>query len=317
MTDRELRNALKKSDISDQYLLMSYEILLIDDAVKAIKNNLKVDESFDFESFSLSEAPIDNIISRLCIAPFASDRRLIILKNLEEMHEKDLTSFAEMISKVRTKNCVIMTFQLKKDKRRYNLTTEEIIKLFSNAKHVIFTHDRQRVHKWIINKNKRDNLNLSTSMIHYLEDEFKNDITGLKNEFEKIENYLYEAKTLSPEGIKDLAKGMGDFSKYQLAEKFLGGKSDALERFEELKPYLRSYAEIVEALTRGLVRHLRAKKNNIECSNQCIKDILDEIIVIDRKIKRSSYFADLMLELFLLEKTNLFRKGVIYGREMA
>lgn len=317
MTDRELRNALKKGEISNLYLLAGDEPLLIENAVKTIKDTLKVNESFDLETFSLSEAPIDNIISRLYIAPFTSERRLIIIKNLEEMHDNGLATFAETMSKVKTKNCIVMIYRIPKGKRRYNYKHKDIFGLFPNARCVTFTLDRQLIHKWILKKTKRDNLNLSTSMIHYLVDEFKNDITGLKNEFEKIENYLYEAKTLSPEGIKDLAKGMGDFSKYQLAEKFLEGKSDALERFEELKPYLSSYAEIVEALTRGLVRHLRAKKNNIECSNPCLKDILDEIIVIDRKIKRSSYFADLMLELFLLAKTNLFRKGVIYGREMA
>ena len=317
MTDQELREALKKEQIYNQYLLMGEEVLLIDNAVRAIKQATKVDESFDLETFSISEASIEDVVSKLYLMPLASARRLLIIKNLEELTDKDLKTFAQTISNIRTANCVILTFQMLKGDKKSRYTYQDIIKLFPHAQYVIFTIDQELIHKTIMKRIKRENLALSSSVIQYLEDEFSDDITGLKNEFEKIENYLTEAKTLNNEDIKDLAQGLGYLSKYQLGDEFWEGKTEISERFEKLKPYLHSYAEIVDALTRTLVRRLRTKKNAGDHSNSFINEILDEIVVIDRKIKISSYFDEFMLELFLLTNAGSFRKGVLNGRKMA
>jgi DNA polymerase III delta subunit len=315
MTDQTLRNTLKRGEISNQYLFIGSEFLLIDNAINAIKKTIGVNEAFDLETFSLSEMPFEDIVPRFYITPFGSPRRLIIVRHLEEVGDRDLAAFAEAISKINVTNCVIMTYAIPKDKKKYSYKPKKLSDLFTRATHVTFVPDRQSIHKWIAKKNKRDGLNLSTSIVHYLEEEFRNDITGLKNEFEKIDNYLYEAKTLSSEEIRDLAPGLCDFNKYSLVETFLEAKAETLERFEELKPYLYSYAEIVDVLTRGLVQYSKTKQN--VRTGSYMKDILDDLTVVDKKIKRSSYFADLMVELFLLTKTNLFSKGVLYGREMA
>jgi len=317
MTDQALREALKKGEIYDQYLLMGEEFLLIDNAVKAIKKTLKVDEAFDLEIFSISEASIEDIISRLYVAPFASARRLLIMKHLEELTEKDLATFAQTISNIKTNNCIIMIYQMPRGDKKPKYTYPDISRLFSHAQYVIFTVDQELIHKTIMKRIKRENLALSAPVIQYLEDEFRDDITGLKNEFEKIENYLVQAKTLRSEDIKDLAQGLGYLSKYQWGDEFWEGKTEILERFEKLKPYLHSYAEIVNALTGSLVHRLRTKKNAGNHNNSLINEILDEIVVIDRKIKISSYFDEFMLELFLITNAGSFRKGVLNGRKMA
>ncbi|KPJ73806.1 hypothetical protein AMJ52_03115 [candidate division TA06 bacterium DG_78] len=315
MTDQALRNTLKRGEISNQYLFIGDEFLLIDNAINAVKKTIGVNESFDLETFSLSETPFEDIVPRFYITPFGSPRRLIIIKHLEEVGDRDLVTFAEAMSKIDVTNCVIMTYAIPKGKKKYSYKSKKLSGSFTKATHVTLVPDRQHIHKWIVRKNKRDGLNLSASIVHYLEEEFRNDITGLKNEFEKIDNYLYEAKTLSSEGIKNLAQGLCDFDKYSLVDTFLEAKTEALERFEELRPYLHSYAEIVDVLTRGLVQYFKTRTD--VHTGSYMKDILDDLAIIDKKIKRSSYFADLMVELFLLTKTNLFSKGVLYGREMA
>jgi DNA polymerase III delta subunit len=315
MTDQTLRTTLKKGEISNQYFFIGDEFLLIDNAINAVKKTINVNESFDLETFSLSETPFEDIIPRFYITPFGSPRRLIIIRHLEEVSDRDLATFAEAMSKIDVTNCVIMTYTIPKGKKKYSYKSKKLSGLFAKATHVTFVPDRQSIHKWIARKNKRDGLNLSASTVHYLEEEFRNDITGLKNEFEKIDNYLYEEKTLSSEGIKDLAQGLCDFNKYSLVDTFLAAKAEVLERFEELRPYLYSYAEIVDVLTRGLVQYSKTRQN--VPTGSCMKDILEDLVTIDRKIKRSSYFADLMVELFLLTKITLFNKGVLYGREMA
>ena len=317
MKDSELRNLLKKGKISHQYLLIGDEPLLIENAVRDIRMVLKVDESFDLDTFIISEISIEDIMSKFYLTPFGSTQRLIVVKNLEEFDLRTLANFAKIINSTTSRNCLIMTYVMKKDERRPESLSKRLTELFKNAQCVVFQHDKARIRQWIMEKIRKENLNLSPSMIEYLEDEFAHDVTGLKNEFEKIENYLNEAKTLSTESIRDLAKGLCDFDKYRIVDTFLEGGKDTIEFFEELTPYIRSYAEIVDALTRGLIYYSQRKRNVFADNKAAIKPILDEIITIDRKVKRSSHFVNLMLELFFLRNAHLFRKGAIYGRKMA
>ncbi len=308
-----MQKLLDNDKIHNQYLLIGDEPLLIDKAVESIKKALKVNESFDYDTFVVSETAIEDIMSKLYITPFASKRRIVVVKNLEELDSNMLASFAETINSTTSQNCLIMTYRSKKDNRKTDAVNKKIVDLFEKAHYITFHPDKKRIRKWIASKIRRDNLNLSPSIITYLEDEFNNDITGLKNEFEKIENYLREAKTLDTDGVKDLAQGLCDFNKYQMVDTFLNGGRDTIRRFEELSPYLRSYAEIVYALTTALIYHTKRKRNAFE--QKTIANILDEISEIDRNIKRSSYFANLRLELFFLKNAPLFKKGAIYGRQ--
>jgi len=302
MTDRQFRETIGKGVIESHYLLASNEGLLIDNAIKAIKEALKVDESFDLDIFSLSETPIEEIASRLYITPLASARRLLVVRDLEELDNKDLISFADLIGNVKTDNCIVMVYRIEKEKRNVDNSYRKMLELMPALTSVIFTPDKELIHKLIINKVQRDNLKLSSSVIGYLEEEFKNDVTGLKNEFEKIDNYLHETKKSDIADIKDLAVGLCDFDRYVLADEFYDGKPMLVEHFERLKPYLSSYAEIVAALTWGLVRRLRAKKTRQVFSNAKVKEIVNDIVMIDRKTKRSSYFAHLLMDIFLMKR---------------
>lgn len=317
MNDKELRRLLKRGKISHRYLLLGDEPLLIENAVRDMRITLKVDESFDLDTFIASEAQIEDIMSKFYLTPFGSTQRLIVLKNLEELDSRTLANFAKIINSTTARNCLVMTYVVKKDERRPDSLNRKLTELFKNAQCVTFQYDRDKIREWITKRIERENLDLSPSMIEYLEDEFTHDVTGLKNEFAKIENYLHEAKTLSTESIKDLAKGLCDFDKYRIVDTFLEGRKNTLELYEELMPYIRSNAEIVDALTRGLINYCQRKRNIFAKDSASIQPILDEIITIDRKVKRSSHLANLMLELFFLRNAHFFRKGAIYGGKMA
>lgn len=317
MKGGELRNLLKQDKIENQYLLIGNEPLLIENALRDIKDVLKVDESFDLDTFIVSEAQIEDIMSRLYLTPFGSRQRLVIVKNLEELDHRTLTNFAKTINSTASQNCLVMTYVVKKDERKPENLHKKLAELFKNIQCVVFQYDEKTIHKWIMNKIRKRNLNLSSSMIQYLEDEFAHDITGLKNEFEKIENYLDEAKTLTTESMEDLAKGLCEFDNYRVVDTFLKGGEDTITLFEELIPYMRSHAKMVDALTRRLVYYSQRKRNVFAHYDVAIKPILDEISTIDRKVKRSSHFVNVMLELLFLKNANLFRKGAIYGRKMA
>lgn len=312
MTDRELREKLKQNKIASQYVLIGEEPLLIENAISAIKDTLNVEDGFDFESFSINEVPVNDIIAKLVTSPFLSARRMIIAKNLEELDKRELMQFAKTIAKISTQNCFIMTYRLDKHEKRQTGIWKNIGNLFPHAQCVMFESGKQHIHKWIVTKNKRDNLQLSPSTIHYLEEEFQNDITGLKNEFDKIENYLHEAKNLDGEAIRTLAKGLCDFNKYAVVDAYVKGNKNAFLLLEELKPYLNSCAEIVDALARSLLYFSQRLHN--ENALQTVKTTLCDIVDIDHAVKRGSQFDYTMLELLFLKKDRMVKKGAKYGR---
>jgi len=309
MKSIRFKEQLKNGKIADQYLLIANEPLLIDNAIKSIQEVLRVSEPFDYDSFSATETSAEEIIQKLYLTPFSSEKRLLVVKHLEELKTKTLPGFSKTIGQTRSHNCLVITYQLEKDTRRRVRAPKKIIDLFPQATYVLFDADKDLIHTWISNKIKRDNIKLTPLLASYLEEEFSNDITGLKNEFEKIENYLYETGKMNTEDIKDIAKGLCNFNKYQIANSLVNGRTDVLELFEEFRPYIRHYAEIVDALTRSLVFYVQRSKS----AKQSMVKLTDEVVRIDRQVKTSSNFAHLMLELFLLRNTKLFRKGAMHG----
>jgi DNA polymerase III delta subunit len=309
MTDKELRNDLKSGRIASQYLLIGDEPLLIDNAIAAIKDALKIDNPFDYESTSLPDTSIDEILPKLFTASFLSARRLFVLRNLEELPEREIKDWHEAFNRQPLPNCAILTYVSDKENPWRKYDSEKIAGLLPAAQCVTFVLDRTRVREWIVRRDKRSGLGLSTEMVDYLEDEFENDITGLKNELEKIENYLAERKSLSADEMRSLSSGQGEFDKYKFVNSFFTGDRDMLGQFEACRSYIGSYAEPISILGRRLVKNAARFRDRAD-----LPEMVDALLTMDRKVKTSSFFVDLYLEIFLIKRWGAFKKGAAYGK---
>jgi DNA polymerase III delta subunit len=312
MDEKDVRNSIKNGDIHSQYILLGSEPLIIEKTIQMIEEQLNIDRSFDHDTFSLPETPIDDILSKLYSMAFASPRRFVIARNLEELNQSSLVEFADAINRTGTKNCLVMTYVLSKDDRKIKSTEKKLQELFSNAQCVTYRTDKHQVRNWIAAKVRKDKLPLSTTMMRYLEDQFSNDITGLKNEFDKIENYLAETSSISHEHIQDLAKGLCDYNVYQMIDGFLKGQTQTIVLFNELQPYLRDYTEIVGGLTWGIMNKAQHAYSVLRTA-KTLRTILDEVAGLDRSVKIGSQFSTARLELFFLRNAQVFRKGAVYG----
>jgi len=312
--ERQLKESLSGGQILNLYLLVGAEPILIDRALKAIKDTLRVEESFDTDIFSLPEAALEDIVAKSFLMPFQSARRLLVVRNLERVSNRELNDFAEAISRNSSGNCMVLIYQVDKEVRSRKDALKKLSVMFPHAECVVLIPDPGSVKKWIQAKIRRDNLALDDSMVDYLEEEFNDDITGLKNEFDKIENYLHEAGDIDKEGIRNLSKGLCNLDKYQMVDSFLNGRSDVLRIFEELQPYLPTNAILVDALTRGILNHARRKDGVIRPNRKTLVDVVAQLIMVDRKIKTSSVFARLSMELFILQNAGTLKNGVSYGR---
>ena len=314
MTDRQLYGSLKNGEVHSQYMLVSDEPLLIDRRLQAIKEALDVNESFDVDRFTLPDDAVGDILSKLFLMPISSKRRLVVVSNVEDLSSFDLDDFARTVNNSKSGNCLVMTYMVDKGDRSFEKTKNKLCEKFPMAECVSIKPDSKDVRKWIQSKVHRDQLNLDTSMLDYLEEEFGHDITGLKNEFEKIENYLHEAGEISSRDMKELAKGLCDFDRYQVAKAFVEGRAGVLEMFEELQPYMPTNAIMVDALTRAVIGRARNKVKAAQPGKMALQGILGQLVAVDRKIKTGSVFTRLIMELFILHNAGTFKNGASHGR---
>lgn len=314
MTEKQLKESLNGGQIRNQYLLVGDEPLLVDRALKTIKDALRVEESFDTDIFSLPDVAIEDIIAKSFLMPFQSQRRLLVVKNLESVSSRELNDFAETLSRNSSGNCMVLTYEPNKEVGIRRDILRKLQAMFPRAECVAIVPEPGSVKKWIQAKIRRDNLLLDESMVNYLEEEFNDDITGLKNEFAKIENYLHEAGGIDKEGIRDLARGLCNIDKYQITDSFLDGNTDVLRVFEELQPYLPTNAILVDALTRGILNRAGRKGGVVMANRKALVDMVAQLISVDRKIKTSSFFTHHAMELFILQNAGSLENGVSYGR---
>lgn len=314
MTMKQLKKLLKNGEVDKRYLLVGDEPILLDSALIDIKNTLKIEESFNMDSFSLPEAVLGDIISRLCIVPVNSPTRLLVVKNLESVSGSELDDFASAVKRNRSGNCLVLVYYLKKDVRKPEQTRKRLNAIFPDFTVVNVGPEPGEVRDWIREAIRRDNLNLNNAMVNYLENEFSNDITGLKYELEKIRNYLHEAGSIDTKNMKDLAQGLCNFNLYQMVDAFWDGRPEVLSIFEELRPYLQKDAIVVDALTRGLMYRAEGRDNLPGINKTRLLEVLKGLIALDRRIKTSSIFTRLLMELFVLRNAGTFRNGVQYGR---
>jgi DNA polymerase III delta subunit len=314
MTEGQLRKSLAAGEIRNQYLLIGQEPILIERALNTIRDKIKVDESFDLDFFSLPDTGLDDIVAKLYLMPFGSGQRLIVVKGLGDIAEGELEDLAEAVSGSKSNNCLVLIYRFDREATGRKRKMAQLDKLFPNADHVLVGTEQGKVRKWIQSAINRDNLKLDGTMVTYLEKEFNNDVTGLKHELDKIKNYLHEAGDIDSDGMRDLAKGLCDLTKYQMVDAFMKGSPDALKIFEELLTTSPKYAVLVDALARQMVNRARRKDGVTHTNRTALVDVVAQLAVIDRKVKTSSIFERLSMELFILRNAGAFKNGVLYGR---
>lgn len=308
MTVDELREELKNAKVRSHYLFMASEWILVENGLRYLRQALRVDEAFDCETIAADEVPLEEIIPKLYLAPFASARRLLIVKNVDQLTAQDGKRLAAVLGSTSGSNCIALCCMIAASGRDAAREIASLAKLYPFAAPVVDTVGRDTVRKWIFNKMRKSGVRLPRAVADYLADEFQNDVTGLKHEWDKIENYLSQIGSLDEGALKELTQGLCDGDKYGVARLVAVRDNSALARFEEVKPYLKSHAELVDALTRVLMS--RVPSGEPPGGQRCFERLSD----IDHSVKSGTTFGDLRIELFIAGVLGLVEGRRTHGR---
>lgn len=311
-----MRELLKKGITERQYLLIGTELLLIDRAVDAIKKANGGEAPFDIDNFSLPETPVEEILARLHLAPVQLTRRLLIIREVERVTKTGLAECARVLNAHPSDNCLVLVLRPEKDpaeKKKNYASPDDLKKAFPDAAAVDLQADAGTLRGWIKKKVRDGRLPLNDTLVRYLEEEFRDDITGLKNEFAKIANYLHGLDRLDEAAMRDLARGLCYCGIYEMADALKEGRPDALRRFEEAYPFMKEQ-EFAPVLARRLLDRPRGPRHATGHDRETLVDLLAQLSAIDRRVKMSSAFTRLSMEMYILRNAGVIMNGVPHGR---
>lgn len=217
----------------NSYLIESQDSLsLIKERESLVKkNNFSNAEK---STFDLDEVPLENALEALDTFGFLSDKKLIIIRGIEnlkyEENKKDLDHLFKYIDNPNPDNLLII------EATKLNNTTKIAKELKKKCQYTAIEIDPKR-----FIKSELKDYTIDQNTINLLNDYCLGDITKISNECQKLKNYKINDKKITQEDIKELVvKKLGDSKELTFAfsrSLALKDKKDALKKYKELLSY--------------------------------------------------------------------------------
>lgn len=217
----------------NSYLIEGIDYVAIEEEVKKIISKEKFTSSL-ISTYDMDESELQNALEDLDTYNFLSDKKTIIIKNIDSLkyddYKKDFDHLLKYIDNPVEDNLLII--EAKKLNGTYKITKElrkkcKCIEIELNTKAFI--------------KNELKDYKINQETINILDEYCNGDYTKIQSECDKLKNYKYDEKEITKEDVIDLVnKKLGDpqdltfaFSR-SIAEK---NKSKALKEYKELLSY--------------------------------------------------------------------------------
>ena len=266
----------------NSYLIESEDTLSLNNEIsKIIKDNDFTNAVIN--TYDIEETLLENALEDLDTYNFLSEKKVIIIKNIEsikeDLFEKDIEHLFKYIDNPNQDNLLIITSKKLDSRLKFSkkLKTKcKISKIEANPKAFI--------------KQQLKNYKITQDTINLLEEYCLGDMTKIYNECEKLKNYKTEDKTITKEDIIELVmKKLGDskdlvfsFTR-SLAER---DRKASLKKYKELLTYNiepLSFIGLLAGQIRIIYQVKLLEKRNLR--DKEIADILEE--KSDYRIKKT------------------------------
>lgn len=268
--------------------------------IKLEENNIIKKEKFTeatLNEYDLEETSISNALEDLDTYSFLSNKKVIIIKNIEilksEENKKEIEHLLKYIDNPSNDNLLII------EAKKLNNTTKLAKDLKKKCTYIEGKIDSKKIIQNELKDYKIDNTSIS-----YLIELCNDDLTKITNECNKLKNYKYEEKTITKEDIDTLVvkklKDPKDLTFQFTRNIALKNKKEALKQYKELLDYNIEPISIIGLLASQIriiyqVKILEKKR----LSDKEIASTLEE--KSDYRIKKTRELTNLYTEKELLE----------------
>ena len=217
----------------NSYLIESIDSL----SLERERNNIIKKEKFEDASISvydLEESLLENALEDLDTYGFLSNKKIIIIKNIESIKyddfKDDMDHLLKYIDNPNSDNLLII------EAKKLNNTTKISKELKKKCKFIT-----PEVNSKAFIKNEFKGYDIDQAAINLLDEYSLSDITKIKQECDKLKQYKYDDKKITCADIKELvSKKLGDSKDLTFAfsrNLALKDKKSALEKYRELLSY--------------------------------------------------------------------------------
>ncbi|NLY86381.1 MAG: DNA polymerase III subunit delta [Tissierellia bacterium] len=342
MNYKELINDINNNKLNTVYLFTGIEKYLIDKTIDMLREKY-IDKSFETLNYVVldgKDIDFDNILDACETLPFMAEKKLVIIKDINEVMENKGTDFDKRLGEYISKLDHYLTLIII-DKSNSLNKTSNIYKAVKKLGGVVeFNKLKGRdLNAWVEKKFKEYNKNISYGNISYFIQSSSystynslNTLYDLENEILKIVNYTQE-KEISKEDIDLVLSRTLDTNIFNLLSYLNRRDSEAaLRTFNELyisnEPVQRILAMIIRQIrlmlsyklyrergdTEGSIQKKlqikdyefkRISKESSSFSKEYLLQALELILRLDIKQKTSSQDEKLALEMLIIQLSQI------------
>lgn len=342
MNYKELINDINNNKLNTVYLFTGIEKYLIDKTIDMLREKY-IDKSFETLNYVVldgKDIDFDNILDACETLPFMAEKKLVIIKDINEVMENKGTDFDKRLGEYISKLDHYLTLIII-DKSNSLNKTSNIYKAVKKLGGVVeFNKLKGRdLNAWVEKKFKEYNKNISYRNISYFIQSSSystynslNTLYDLENEILKIVNYTQE-KEISKEDIDLVLSRTLDTNIFNLLSYLNRRDSEAaLRTFNELyisnEPVQRILAMIIRQIrlmlsyklyrergdTEGSIQKKlqikdyefkRISKESSSFSKEYLLQALELILRLDIKQKTSSQDEKLALEMLIIQLSQI------------
>ncbi len=293
MSIKQFHQELSKGMPSSVYLFYSSEDFLLYDILMQIKESFS-ENAFNFDLFDLNSPddnkPIEHIIDILNTLPFLSDRRVVIIQNIQKISKRDSKKLEHYLKNPSKSSLFIMLYEGKPPKLFEGLSAKNIKVIGVN----IYEKD---IPMWLNEKAKKKGIKFTDEALEYLINYVGNDLGMLYMEIEKFSSLNKDI--VNVDDIREIVYSGINYSAFDLVNALQ--KRDAKEVFRIYEKLSKNTEP--QILLGALNYQYTAMSSKTNENKRGYKKIFQLLHEADVAIKRSHNFVMEELLLNLLAHT--------------
>lgn len=204
---------LKKGDIAPVYLIYGEEKFFHDELIERIINTSLDPGTKDFnrDIFYASETSVDKIINISRSFPMMAQRRVVVVKDIQQFKPADLKHLADYVVKPSKSSCLILSLPERRKTGKWfmmifnNAVTIDCRKLYDNE-----------VPAWVEQYLQTKKIAISKDAIYLLQAQVGNSLLDLVNELEKIQINIHPRANITVEDVQQVTSISKQFNIFEL-----------------------------------------------------------------------------------------------------
>jgi len=283
---------LKKADLVPVYLIYGEEKYLHDELIDKIIS-IALDsgtKEFNLDILYANETSADKIVNIASSFPMMAQRRVVVVKEIQQLKPNDLKHLADYISHPSKSSCLILTMPEKKK------TGKGVAAIFKNALAIDCRklYDNE-VPAWVENYLRSKNLAIENEAIQLLQAQVGNSLLDFVNELEKVQINIHPRTKITIADVQAVTSISKQFNIFELCNA-VGEKNfpHAIAILNNLLDQGESPTGMIIQLMRHFVNLMKIDENirrGIRSTNELMKATGLAYYFVNDMMKQSKNFS--------------------------